>query len=207
MGTMNDNPDTVYFTIDDEVTAERSIKGSKFIAHAIPVNAREGAEMFVEDHTLHYADATHTCFAYKIGVGDRAVYRFHDAGEPSGTAGRPILQAIESRDLTNVVVVVTRYFGGVKLGMGGLARAYGAAASAALDRATVVKKYPQTVVELRFGYGEIKAAERVVMQYDVDIAHMSFEEVITCSLRVPIRDHSRFIADLQNATAGRVEVG
>ena len=106
-------------TIMAEVSGEIVIKGSRFIAHATPVSAQSAAAEFIASISQRFHDATHNCFAWKIGLSDAAVFRFSDAGEPSGTAGRPILQAAETRDLTNLAVVVTRYFGGTKLGTGG----------------------------------------------------------------------------------------
>ncbi len=141
-----------HFTLTAEVTAKLTVKGSKFIARGAPVETTEAAENYVSAISKRFHDATHHCFAYKIGVGDRAPLRCSDAGEPSGTAGRSILQAIETKKLTNLVVVVTRYFGGVKLGTGGLVRAYSSAAFAALNQADIIPYYPKVLLSLRFPF-------------------------------------------------------
>ena len=111
------------------VSYEETIKKSLFIVHAAPVQSAEEALRFVEKHSK--VDATHNCWAFRIGDE----YRFNDDGEPGGTAGRPILAAIEGRDLTNIVVLVIRYYGGIKLGTGGLVRAYGGTAAKCLHDA------------------------------------------------------------------------
>jgi len=114
------------YTLSAACTHEELIKKSRFVAHAAPVASVEAALAFIATHSD--AAATHNCWAYRIGVQ----YRFHDDGEPGGTAGRPILQAIEGQDMDRVVVLVVRWFGGVKLGAGGLVRAYGGAAAQCL---------------------------------------------------------------------------
>ena len=120
---------------------EQEVKRSRFIARAAPVASPEEALAFLGQ--VREPQATHNCWAYKLG----AEYRFSDDGEPGGTAGRPILGAIERVELENVMVVVTRYFGGIKLGAGGLARAYGGVASSCLSRAP--KKPMVELVEVR----------------------------------------------------------
>ena len=114
---------------------ELRVKGSRFIATAAPVASAGEAGQRIEALRLGHADATHLCWAYRIAAEQRDIERFHDAGEPSGTAGAPILQALRAAGLLNVVAVVARHFGGTKLGKGGLARAYRDAVRGALDAA------------------------------------------------------------------------
>jgi uncharacterized YigZ family protein len=116
------------------------IQGSRFVGFAIPVDSEEEAKREVAQIVREHPDATHCCFAYRIGHGDAAVARSDDAGEPAGSAGAPILQVIRGRGLENLIVVVIRYFGGTKLGIGGLARAYRDAAKAALDAGVVTQR-------------------------------------------------------------------
>lgn len=196
-----------FLTIASAATAELSIKHSKFIAHAGPVDSRERAEAFVANLSEQFADATHNCFAYKIGPGENAIFRFSDAGEPSGTAGRPILQAIETRKLTNVVVVVTRYFGGTKLGTGGLVRAYSAAALAALENATILKKYPQVQLRIRFSYQLTNAVQQVLSNYGAEITDSRFGEMVSNTVKIKARDRDDFINDLQDHTGGKIVIG
>ncbi|MEX0599035.1 MAG: YigZ family protein, partial [Rhodothermales bacterium] len=126
-----------YKSIRGPAAAEMKVRGSRFIGEAIPVRDEEEAALRIDEVKRREHAATHHCTAYRLGPeGD--VFRYNDDGEPGGTAGPPILRQIESRDLTDILVVVTRYFGGTQLGTGGLARAYGEAAEQALEAADVV---------------------------------------------------------------------
>lgn len=128
-------------TIKSSALAEIKIQRSKFIATAFPCSAREKAEISIEEIAASYHDATHNCFGYRIlSEEGREIFRYSDAGEPSGTAGRPIYDSIVSCDLINLGIVVTRYFGGIKLGTGGLVRAYRDAARAVLDKLSIVER-------------------------------------------------------------------
>lgn len=142
-------------TIAAPVTAETTVRHSRFVAHAAPVGSQADTLAFYE--RVADPSATHNCWAWKLDGS----YRFNDDGEPGGTAGRPILAAIEGKDLANVMVVVTRYFGGIKLGVGGLVRAYSGAASRCLDQAEIVTVHPlhRIVIEAGFDHtGAVHAA-------------------------------------------------
>ena len=128
-----------YSSVAAPVQAETKVRGSKFLAFLAPAGTPEAALREVESIRKTYHDATHHCFAYRIGAGGEQE-RFSDAGEPSGTAGRPILLALQHARLSDAVLVVTRYFGGTKLGVGGLRRAYAGAAEAAIQRAGRVQR-------------------------------------------------------------------
>lgn len=127
-----------YKTLGESSRAEIKIKRSKFIATAFPCNSKDDAEARIAEIAREYHDATHNCFAYRIYAKDTVeIFRYSDAGEPSGTAGKPIYDSILSFDLYDVCIVVTRYFGGIKLGTGGLARAYKESAKAVLENANI----------------------------------------------------------------------
>lgn len=130
---------------------EYIVEKSKFIGHAKPVQTEEEARMFVEEIKQKYKDATHNVWAYTIGQ-NMNIQRYSDDGEPQGTAGIPTLELIKKEDLRNVVVVVTRYFGGIKLGAGGLVRAYTKGAKLGLDAAKIVEKRPFVSVEIEIEY-------------------------------------------------------
>jgi uncharacterized YigZ family protein len=119
-------------TLARKVRAEIQVRGSRFLAFAIPVESEEEARLGIEAVEKDFPDATHCCYAYRLGAGDVALERASDAGEPAGSAGAPLLSVLKGRNLTNVALAVVRYFGGTKLGVGGLARAYRDAARAAL---------------------------------------------------------------------------
>ncbi|MFQ5824666.1 MAG: IMPACT family protein [bacterium] len=195
-----------FCSIKAEAVAELTVKDSKFIAHAAPSANQEKAEKYVTVITNKFQDATHNCYAYKIGVGDRCIFRFNDAGEPSGTAGRPILQAIERKKLTHVVVVVARYFGGTKLGTGGLMRAYKSAALAALDKAMIVKYYPQIALRLKFSYQQSKAVHQVLAKYGVQIIESQFKEMIDYLIKLKVLDEKEFVEALNNFTGGKIAI-
>lgn len=163
---MNDR----YVTTEKEVRVQIKVKDSKFIATVAPVASEDEAERFITRVSKEFFDATHNVTAYKIGTGDLAIRRYDDNGEPAGSSGPPILQVIEGSGVTNTVIVVTRYFGGTKLGFGGLVRAYGDAAAAGLLEAgrremvqyilvKIVVPYEQmgsVIKEIQGGIGEIK---------------------------------------------------
>ncbi len=195
-----------FFSIKTIVSAEIVIKGSRFICHALPVTSLADAEKSVTDVATQYRDATHNCFALRVGQRDTAVFRFSDNGEPSGTAGRPILQAIEGRDLINVAAVVTRYFGGTKLGTGGLIRAYSAATFAALDKAAVVAFYPQSILVLRFSYELASPVHQMIAKSGVSILTSDFGEETTYRVQLKTVAKERFISELTDLTSAKVKI-
>ena len=138
-----------YQTLKRAVTARLEIKKSEFIAYAYPVISREEAMFHVEQLREQYPDARHFCWAYIIGDPDNTTSAgFDDDGEPSGTAGRPILNVLQHKSIGNVIIVVVRYFGGIKLGAGGLTRAYAGAAQAAVDEMTLNPYVPMTQIQI-----------------------------------------------------------
>jgi uncharacterized YigZ family protein len=171
-----------WLTIRRPSQGETKILGSRFLGFAEPVTNVDQAVACWRARQATFHDATHHCYAYRLGrVG--ADIRLFDDGEPSGTAGRPILTAIERADLTDIVLVVVRYFGGTKLGVGGLARAYGEAASLTLDAADTVKRFATAILTIGFDHAltspvmrvlEISAATIVASRYD-ERAHLSVE--------------------------------
>lgn len=138
-----------YQTLKHAVTARLEIKKSEFIAHAYPVSSREQAMFHVEQLREQYPDARHWCWAYIIGDPDNTTSAgFDDDGEPNGTAGRPILGVLQHKSIGNVIIVVVRYFGGIKLGAGGLTRAYAGSAQAAVDQMTLSPYIPMAKVQI-----------------------------------------------------------
>jgi len=145
-------------TISETAQALLKIKGSRFLGYAAPAESPERAQPILAEITKKYYDATHNCFAWRTGIGAALHFRYSDDGEPSGTAGLPIYQVIEGRALTNLVVVVTRYFGGTKLGTGGLVRAYRDSAIATLEQAKIITQIVESRFSVNFAYprtGEI----------------------------------------------------
>ncbi len=194
-----------YFTVAAPVTIEYRVKDSRFIARLQAVSGRNQAEAVAHDIAQTHPDATHHCYAYRLGTGDRCVFRADDAGEPAGTAGRPILQALETRKVSDAVLVVTRYFGGTKLGIGGLIRAYGAAAFAALDAARLVRVTPKIELDMIFDYQETGAVRQVLNQFQARVLSQHFSEQVHMRIFVQATKVEQLKSALKNATRGRIQ--
>ena len=158
--------------------------GSRFIALAWPVETQQQIKDIVDNLKKEYHDARHHCYAWRLGWQGQE-FRANDDGEPSGSAGRPILGQIDSRGLSDVLVVVVRYFGGIKLGIPGLIRAYKTATADALDKATVVEKVAGTWYTLDFGYLSMNPVMKVVKDLDLPQQGQDFGE--RCRLQVRVR--------------------
>lgn len=179
------------------------VKGSRFIAKLWPVrDAHEAQEMLAARRAEH-RDATHHCWAYRLGL-DPESRRFSDDGEPAGTAGRPILQEIDARRLTNVLLVVTRYYGGTKLGTGGLLRAYSESASALLDRVEIREVMITRRLICRFDYDLTGAVMATLAAFRVQPAAASYDELTTLDLDVPEEQEEELRRQLRDATTGRI---
>ncbi len=150
-----------YFTIDKIASAEFKDRGSKFIAYARPVGDTESFKKYLQSLKKEHAKAVHHCFAYRLGInGDN--FRVNDDGEPSGTAGKPILGQIDSKKLTNTAVVVVRYFGGTLLGVPGLINAYKTATSLVLQTLPVIQRQVEEMYTLEFDYSRMNDVMQVV---------------------------------------------
>lgn len=193
-----------YLTIKEYAESSLKIKGSKFIGHVYPVSSRDVAESKIKTLREEYYDATHHCSAFRIGLGDQAIYHYDDDGEPSGTAGKPIYQAITGAEITNTLIIVTRYFGGTKLGTGGLIRAYGETAQNTIKSATLVRRILQESLSLQTTYEDISHVMRVIDQFDASIAAQDYGEEINFTIRVRQSGMDEFKQQLIDQTAGRV---
>jgi uncharacterized YigZ family protein len=193
-----------FLTLRKGAEAETKIKGSRFIGEAIPVVSEEEAEAAIAAIRKRAYTATHQCTAYRIGPAAH-LFRFNDDGEPSGTAGQPILRQIEGRDLTNTLVVVTRYYGGTKLGTGGLIRAYGEAAALALDAAPVQQCILRERVRLRFGYEDTSPAMHTIGQFDAEIQETHYSEETEIVVGVRCSEVDSLLDMFTNALGGRGE--
>ena len=187
-------------TLAGEVTHAEEIKKSRFICHAAPVESPEAAMAFLEK--VRDPEATHNCWAYKIGD----LYRFSDDGEPGGTAGRPILAAIEGQGLDRVMVVVTRYFGGIKLGAGGLVRAYGGVAAECLRRAEKCPIVRWVEVRVELPFEDLDALYQLLPRHRAEKLEEAYDARAHFRVRLPEDELSAFSASLRDATRGRARV-
>ncbi len=172
-----------YYTIDKASVAEFKDRGSKFIGHAYPVGSAEGFKKYLQQLKKEHPKAVHHCFAYRIGM-DGNNFRSGDDGEPSGTAGKPILGQIDSKELVNVAVIVVRYWGGTLLGVPGLITAYKTAAALALQVTAIVQKQVEINYSIEFGYTQMNEVMMIVKQYNCTVLKQEMQ--LFCSITAGI---------------------
>ncbi|TJX14697.1 YigZ family protein [Tissierella creatinini] len=195
----------IYRTVKEYGQDETIINKSKFIGYASPIDSEEGALEFIEMIKTKHKDATHNVYAYVYGE-DSNIQRFSDDGEPSGTAGIPVLQVIKKEDLRNVVVVVTRYFGGIKLGGGGLIRAYTKSAKIGLDAGEIVDMTIHTKLRIIVDYTLFGKFENFLSNSGYKAEDMIYKEKVEIHIYVMKSKLDDFIKDVMNLTNGTAEV-
>jgi uncharacterized YigZ family protein len=176
-----------YYTIAGETVKEFTDRGSRFISYACPISTViEFKQKLVSIKDIH-PKASHHCFAYRLGVDD-TIFRVSDDGEPSGTAGRPILGQIDSNKLTNVLVIVVRYFGGTLLGVPGLIHAYKTSAALALQSSEIVTRPVLVSYQLQFDYTRMNDVMRLLKQYDCSILKRDIQLFCQIEVSIPKKD-------------------
>lgn len=201
----NDLSDT-YLQIAADQQAEIKIKGSRFIGEAILVeDEAEALDRLAGIRKREY-NATHHCWAYRVGIASDK-FRYSDDGEPSGTAGQPILRQIDGRGLTNILVVVTRYYGGTKLGTGGLVRAYGDAAAAVLDLCKINEHIVRQELVVKFAYADTSPAMHTIDNFDAIIASSNYGDDTELTLAIRKSEVEAFCAAFVENLGGRGLVG
>jgi uncharacterized YigZ family protein len=173
------------------------IKGSRHIATLAPISDEAAVAVLLDELRAEFPDANHHAYAWRLGRRGERFY-YSDDGEPSGSAGRPILQHLEGRDVTNLILVVSRIFGGTKLGVGGLVRAYGGAARAVLDAVSIVEVIPKIKIEVEFPYGCSNAIQALLHTRDIQTLSADYGEQVTMVLEViesEVEDIEREIRD------------
>ena len=178
--TTIDTYKTIAKTSEGYITEQRS----KFIAYAVPVHTPEEVKTYIDNYRNQYYDARHVCWAYMLGI-DRKNFRTNDDGEPSSTAGKPILGVINSNALTDVLIVVIRYFGGVKLGTSGLIVAYRAAAQDAVANAEIIEKTVEEEITVTFEYPFLNSVMRIVKEENLIVLSQTFD--MNCEMTLRIR--------------------
>ncbi|WP_348613435.1 IMPACT family protein [Halobaculum rarum] len=203
-----------YRTVADRASAEFTVQGSRFIGHLAPADTVDEAEAVVDEVSASYDDATHNVPAYRVPAGDgpssapgEVMLREYssDDGEPTGSAGNPALNVLQQQEIRNVVAVVTRYYGGTNLGVGGLARAYSRAVKDGLDAAGVVEEEPHERVSLTVAYDDSGTVRSVLestgVEFDAD-----YDVEVRFDARVPVVDAPELRDRLRSATSGRVDI-
>ena len=179
-----------YLTISSPSEALYKDKGSKFYAFAYPVQTIEQIKEILAEKRKEYYDARHVCYAYMLGY-ERDVFRANDDGEPSGTAGRPILGQINSSNLTDILIIVVRYFGGTLLGPSGLIQAYKTSAAEAIAAATIEERIVEKTFVSKFGYQDLNAVMRIMKDFDLAIVNQIQEMDCTLYFRIRLGDIER----------------
>ncbi|MEO9871878.1 IMPACT family protein [Ekhidna sp.] len=181
-----------YYTIQNKTEGLYKEKGSKFLSFAFPVDSEKSVKDIQEQLRKDFYDARHHCYAWVLGMDEQS-WRANDDGEPAHSAGDPILGQIRSFELTNVLVVVIRYFGGTKLGVGGLINAYRISTEAALKQAAKLTIFETKTLEMKFPYEMMSTAERLVEEFDIDVQNRDFQLscTITGSLKKDLIDSFR----------------
>lgn len=191
-----------YRTVAGRGQTEIIIRKSRFIANVAPAPTEEAAWAFINEIRTAHPEATHNCFAFRSG----SAQRMSDDGEPSGTAGRPIFEVIDKQGLSDVAIVVTRYFGGILLGAGGLVRAYSQAAVAGVEAAGVTSGITAVDLRVRVDYGLLGKVQYLLQQRAALVLDTQFEQEVALTFRVPADQQGAVEAEVAEASAGRARV-
>ncbi|WP_435100545.1 IMPACT family protein [Halorubrum sp. N11] len=204
-----------YLTVEESATAAFEVQGSEFLGHVSPADTVAAAEAFIDRVRTEYDDATHNVPAYRVPAGEASARTpgsevmlreySSDDGEPTGSAGKPALNVLQQREIRNVVAVVTRYYGGTNLGVGGLARAYSRAVKDGVDEAGVIEERPHRRLVVETAYDDSGTVRGVIesegVEFDAD-----YDERVRFVLRVPVPEVESLVERLNSATSGRVEI-
>jgi uncharacterized YigZ family protein len=196
------NPD-FYYTVSNPASRETKVKGSRFIATLDMVADKPTAEEFILNIRQRYHDATHSCFAYRI---NESIYRYVDDGEPSGTAGKPILDMLDKYRLMNTALVVTRYFGGTKLGTGGLIRAYSSSAENLIKDTRIIKKNNYKSLDIHYPFAMISKVQHLVRKYKGKIEQDSNPQGVIARVEIAPSKVQKFMEQILEITAARAVI-
>jgi len=196
-----------YKTIDKIFSYEiDKIKGSRFIGYIIPILNEEEFKVEINKIKKKFHDARHHCYAYILGEGDNAIIKYSDDGEPSKTAGAPIFNVLKGSEVTNALLVVIRYFGGTKLGTGGLIKAYTLASQAVIENTDFIDIEIKKTVKIRFSYDLTKQIYHVMSNFDAKMIKEEYGNDVLFDIDVNIAFIDDFKAELKEKTDGRCEI-
>ena len=194
------------YTILENSTFELVEKKSKFIANLIYIESKEETENIIKEYKKKYYDARHNCYAYRVLNQDEIYEKSSDDGEPSGTAGAPMLNLLQKNDLCNVIIIVTRYFGGILLGTGGLVRAYSGATTGAIDNCKKARIQKGTGYQIEVDYSNYQALQYYCNKNKINIKNSEYNENIICTLEMSDSIKDRFLEDLNNKKLNILEI-
>mgnify|MGYP002535708516 FL=1 len=186
-----------FLTINENIESEITVKKSKFICNLIKIETQEEAEEQIKKIKKKYYDARHNCVAYRVQENDTIVEKASDDGEPSGTAGGPMLNILQKNNLCNVLVVVTRYFGGILLGTGGLVRAYSDSMQNALELTEKVEKCTGIEFEAELEYNNLETFKYYCRKNNINIVNIQYENTIICKIQLEENTKSKLINDFE----------
>ena len=192
-------------TIKEPIQSEIVEKKSKFIANIYYVESVDEAEKMIKETKKRYHDARHNCSCYRVLEGEKIIEKSSDDGEPSGTAGGPMLNIIQKKELVNIVVIVTRYFGGILLGTGGLVRAYSDVTQKAIEEAEIISIILGKEYEVKLNYSELEKLKYYAKLNDINIINTKFENEIICYLQIPNEKISSFIDNIEKKNLNILE--
>lgn len=192
-----------YYTIKGHCKAEEIIKKSQFIANCFHVENESQVEELLKNIQKEHYKATHNCYAYVLGR-EKEIQKYNDDGEPSATAGKPILESILHNNLTNILIIVTRYFGGVKLGAGGLVRAYSGSATLGIHQSTQVKMQYSSLMEISCEYTNLGKIKDYLAKNEIKEQEAIYDDKVRIHVYIPISHEEKFKKDLVELTNNQV---
>ena len=200
-----DSPDS-YLTAASEASTEIKIKGSRFIGQVYLCDDDNKAREVLDGVRKKYFDATHNCYAWRVGIGQDMQFKYSDDGEPNGTAGKPIYDQLDGAGLTDVIIIVTRYFGGTKLGTGGLTHAYSDCAAEAIKKAGTIEKFVTGRFDVNLDFADYGAVERAAMAAGAVIVQSEFSDKVDLKLEIRRSQLEALKAKLVDITSGRIKI-
>lgn len=186
-----------FITIDENVEAEITEKKSKFIANLFYVENLEEAENLIKQTKKKYFDAKHNCIAYRLIEKGQIIEKSSDDGEPSGTAGQPMLSILQKNNLANVLIIITRYFGGILLGTGGLVRAYSSSLLNAIEKAKKVTKCLGQELQVKLDYNEFENFKYYCKKNNINIVKIEYQEYIECIISIEVYKKEKLMKDYE----------
>ena len=195
----------MFKTILENTTSEIVEKKSKFIANIFYIENEEQADIKIKEMKKKYFDARHNCIAFRVIENGNIIERFSDDGEPSGTAGAPMLNILQKNNLCNILVVVTRYFGGILLGTGGLVRAYSDATMQAIEKSNKVNVYPGLEYKVKIEYSELESFRYYCRKNDINIVNLEYQDQIECNIEFKEELKDRFVKDVEHRDINIIE--